>query len=542
MISRSSLSDIIFKEQQLRKSSTATEEEKSDDFTFKKFAPLFLGLVLSVFLVSLDLTIISPALPAIASSFQALSQIAWVATAYLLADNALQPLYATISDLYGRRATLLFSLFAFSVGSLMCGLAPTFLLLVVGRLIQGVGGSGLYILAYIIISDIVPLKQRGTYQASFTGVYMVSSIFGPIIGGWLTDSVSWRWNFYLNLPICLVVFILIMTCFPTLPLTPLASLNSKEKLKLVDFTGITLLFAACASFLVGLEWATKQYAWSHPMVWGLLLATLIMSVAFVWVETKAKNPVMPLHIYRIRNVWLSCVLNFLGGIPLFGLPVYIPIYYQVAHGYGATASGLSLLSYMLASVVITVLAGYLVVRKNLYKPFIFTGFVLLLVVFILLGVRLGKAGRIEEYAYMALTGLGIGLFLEPVLLVALASASDDKAAAVVGLCAFWQSTGGIVGLALIDLFFDQFFYHRLTRILTPTLAAAVGETLQVLQGLPPLQKQQVIELYVMTMRYGWLAIYIPVIVLGCGFSLLLTEAKVERAKSESKLEELLEKS
>lgn len=276
-------------------------------------------------LATLDMTIIAPALPSIASSFNSLSQVTWVATSYFVTENTFQPTFGKFSDIFGRKVVLFAALFIFTAGSIICGASQSLLMLISGRALQGLGGGGLHSLTYIIIADLVPLEIRGKYQAIFGSVYIFSSIIGPLLGGWLTDAINWRWNFWINIPLGAIV--LIIFAFTLRLPTPAGSI--KSKLKKVDVIGTVLLVGSVLCLLLCVEWAMKEFPWSNIAVWGLFILAVLLAACFIMTELRVKEPLMPMRLYRNRNIWLSSLLAFFAGIPLYGLIIYIPNYYQV---------------------------------------------------------------------------------------------------------------------------------------------------------------------------------------------------------------------
>ncbi|RUS32830.1 major facilitator superfamily domain-containing protein, partial [Jimgerdemannia flammicorona] len=472
---------------------------------------LFIGLVLAVFLGSLDGTIVSTCLPVIASQFNAFDSITWVAVSYLLTFNALQPLYGKFSDIFGRKYTMLFAIFAFLIGSAGCGAATGTMMLIGFRALAGVGGAGLFGLTFIIIADIFPLEERPRYQAIVGSAFAFSSVFGPLLGGVFTEKVSWRWvpilitvtftfhlAFYINLPIGAVTIVAIVM-FLNLPYDR-SSLG--EKLKRVDFLGTIVLVGAivcillptvCLYFhveshilfsvpisdltypfflLYSQTWGGVTYPWSDPIVISLYVVAVVLIALFGIVEWKfAREPLMPLRMFTNRTIVAVILTQFFSGMAFFGYIFYMPIFFQVVRGNTPTTAGLQLLPMMLGLVVIGNIAGNFMNMIQKRMPNIAAHVLYIYVGNCLFLVGAGLTSTLDEntstgvtVVYLLLVGIGLGLTLQMNLYAAQSAADPQDMAIATSTASFFQSIGGSIGIAIFGALEQNSLSTNLSKI------------------------------------------------------------------------------
>ncbi|RUS22829.1 major facilitator superfamily domain-containing protein [Endogone sp. FLAS-F59071] len=466
-------------------------EELSPTPSFDNNESTIIGMIcLSVFLSSLDQTIVSTSLPRIASDFAALDQIGWVGTGYMLTSTAFQPLYGKFSDIFGRKATFLFALVVFETGSILCGAAQNMIMLIIFRAFQGIGGGGIMAMAMIVISDIVPMRDRGKYQGIIGACFGLSSVIGPLIGGAFTDDVSWRWNFYINLPIGGLA-IAVIVVFLQLP-QPKGSM--REKIARIDFLGTITLICACIAILLAVQWGGNTYAWNSAIIISLFVVGVVLIGALVIIETYyAKEPVIPGYLYSQRTPLSVFVTSCLFGMAFFGLIYYLPVYFQVVEGESATISGLELIPLMVGLVICTIFAGQLVSRTGKYRIFIIGGMAIMTVGAGLLSTWKADSSRGEQIGYLLICGVGLGLSMQTMTLAAQASVT---VAVITTLVNFWRTIGGVLGIAIAGSIFNNKLSSELTALNLTIPIWLAENNVTFVHDLPSPIKEQVIDGYV----------------------------------------------
>lgn len=401
------------------------------------FRRLFAGLVIVLFLAALDQTIVATALPTMVGELGGLEFMAWVFTAYMLTSTVTIPLYGKLSDLYGRKRLLQIAIGVFTVGSLASGLAANIGQLVVFRAIQGIGAGGVMPLTFAVIGDVLSPRERGRYQGAFSAVFAVAAIAGPLIGGFFVDHLTWRWAFYINVPLSIVALALTERSLPAEAPRGRAS---------VDVRGAVLLTGGFTSLLFVTAVGDRQ-GWASPVTVAMAVLSVVLLAAFVRQERRAPEPMVPLELFRDRVVSVANGLGFLIGMSMFGAVVFIPLLLQVSAGQSATESGLLLVPLMLAMLVTSTVGGRLMTRFGRYAPLTWLGGVLLIAGTGLLATVGTGAGPAVPVA-MVLLGGAIGLAM-PVLTVAVQSAVDPRhLGAVTSTTHFSRKIGGVLGVAL----------------------------------------------------------------------------------------------
>ncbi|CAG8592801.1 12488_t:CDS:1 [Ambispora leptoticha] len=477
--------------------------ENVDDQTtllpFKQLLIVFMGLSLAIFLSSLDQTIVSTALPKIASDFHALSDISWVGTAYLLTSTAFQPLYGKFSDIFGRKSSFLFAISTFVVGSVLCGASVDMPMLIVSRAIAGIGGGGIMSLVMIIISDIVPLRERGKYQGIIGGTFTISSVVGPLIGGAFTDHISWRWAFYINLPTAALTIIIIITMLHL----PHVYGSLKEKIKRIDFIGTIFLVASIVIILLPLNWGGNTYSWDSPIVISLFCVGAVLVCVFIFIEFRiAIEPVIPQHLFKLRNPVLVYITSFFIGMAFYGFIYYLPLYFQAVRGYSATEAGLQLIPLVLGLVLFSTVSGFATTVTGSYRPWIIFGYGLTTVASGLLSTLNENSNRGEEIGYLLIAGAGLGCSMQTVLLAAQSSVEHKDIAVVTSLSSFFRTIGGVFGVAISGAIFN----NKLSSYLIDTLPSnipleLVKNSVEYIHTLPPDTQTSIIHAYVHALSY-----------------------------------------
>ncbi|KAJ9063193.1 hypothetical protein DSO57_1002493 [Entomophthora muscae] len=454
---------------------TKSDKESPKEITGIRFHLLMFGLFLVIFTAILDHSILSAALGHIVSDFNALSEIAWLPASYMLTTTSLIPLYGKLSDIFGRRNTLLVALVIFIVGSILCGMATSMAMLIGSRAFSGIGGGGLIALSIIIISDVVPLDQRGMYL-SMTGIFfLLAATTGPLIGGVISDTISWRWNFFINVPIGIIAMVIVWL-FVSIPYS---SGSLLAKLKRIDFLGALTIVLSTVLLLLGLNWGGKDYAWGSWQIGVTLGMSLFMFALFVIVEMHvAAEPLLPRSIFT-RNVISANITNMLNGFPFYVSINYIPIYYQVVHSRSATMSAFELLPMLCCITVISALAGYYTARTGRYRVFNVAGTFMILIGAVMAIFLRRDITRTEEVMFAILIGCGYGLCTQNCTILSQAAVAEEDVASVTALLNFTANLGGVLGLAILGAVYKNSLAAHLLANLPDANQSLIGSTIQV---------------------------------------------------------------
>lgn len=432
---------------------------------------VFSGLMLGMFLAALDQTIVATALPTIVGELGGLDHLSWVVTAYLLTSTASAPLYGKVSDLYGRRGVFQFAIVVFLVGSVLSGISQSMGQLIAFRAIQGLGAGGLMVMALTIIGDILSPRERGRYQGYIGSVFAVSSVAGPLIGGFFTDHLTWRWVFYINVPIGIAALIVTTTAL-NLPF-------AKQQHK-IDYPGAGILVAAVSAILLVTVWGGGEYAWGSPQIIGLAFAGAFLTGIFLFREHRAAEPILPLRLFRNRVYTLTGAAGFIVGLSMFGAVVFLPLFLQVVTGASATNSGLLILPLMVGIVSMSITTGQLITRTGRYWRYPVAGTALTAIALVLLSRMDVATTRLVSSLFMLLLGLGIGMVMQ-VLVVAVQNAVEYRDLGVAtSTNAFFRSLGGAFGTAI----FGAILTARLNDLLPKLLPAGSGIDPATLMGSP----------------------------------------------------------
>jgi EmrB/QacA subfamily drug resistance transporter len=448
----------------------ATQAPPEHEFSpeeHRRILVILVALMLGMFLAALDQTIVSTALPTIAGDLHGLNHLSWVVTAYLIASTISLPLWGKFGDLFGRKNFFQISIVIFLVGSMLSGLSHDMIQLIAYRSVQGIGAGGLMVGSQAIMGDVIPPRQRGRYMGYFGAVFGLSSILGPLAGGLLTQHVSWRWIFYINVPIGIVALITIALVLHV----PTNKVAHK-----IDWWGTAFLSAGVVGLILLTTWGGATYAWGSSTIIDLGIGSVVMLVAFCFVELKATEPIIPLSLFRNRTFSAASTVGFVIGFTMFGAIIYLPLYLQVVHGASPTKSGLELLPLVIGMLFTFIISGRLVSRTGRYKIFPIVGSVVLAVGLELL-TRIGPLTSFGELAIdMVVVGLGIGLVMQ-VLVVAVQNAVPySQLGTATATATFFRTIGGAFGVAVLGAVFN----NRLLSLLTSTLPA--NELHKLIQG------------------------------------------------------------
>jgi EmrB/QacA subfamily drug resistance transporter len=405
---------------------------------------IFGALMLVMLLASLDQTIVSTALPTIVGEFGGLAHLSWIVTAYLLATTIVTPLYGKLGDLFGRKGVLQSAILLFLVGSALCGLSRSMAQLIAFRALQGLGGGGLIVTTMAVIGDIFSPRERGRYQGIFGGVFGLSTVLGPLIGGFFVEHLSWRWIFYVNLPLGLVVVAVIGLAF-TAP--------SSRRRPAIDIAGAGLLAVTLTALILVTSLGGHTLAWSSPGALALAAVAAAGLAGFIAVERFAEEPILPLMLFGNRVFVISCSVGFIVGLALFGSVTYMPMYLQVVKGVSPTSAGLALTPMMAGVLVTSIASGRIINRFGRYRPFPIAGTAVTTIGLGLLATLGPKDSPWTAGGYMLVLGLGLGLVMQ-VLVLAAQNAVDYRHLGVATSGAtLFRSIGGSIGVSLFGAIF-----------------------------------------------------------------------------------------
>ena len=419
-------------------------DEQTPDLTRRQVVMTFAGLLLAMLLASLDQTIVSTALPTIVGDLGGLDQLSWVVTAYMLAATVSMPLWGRISDLYGRKRLFQAAIVVFLLGSALSGVAQTLGELIGFRALQGLGAGGLMTLAMAIVADIIAPRERGRYQGYIQMVFVLASVAGPLLGGVFVDHLSWRWVFYVNIPIGVIALTVISTSLHL----PVATGRPR-----IDYLGAALLGAGITCVLLASTWGGQQYAWDSVEIVGLLVGAVALLIAFVAQERRAPEPILPLRLFSDPVFDVVALVLFLTTCAFFAAIVFIPLFLQVVTGATATSSGLLLLPLLLSATVSTAVSGRVISRTGRYKLFPVTGLALMTVGLLLLSGMDVATSRVTSSAYLVVFGLGFGM-VSQVLTLAIQNAVERRDIGIATASAnLFRSLGGSLGVAVFGAVF-----------------------------------------------------------------------------------------
>jgi EmrB/QacA subfamily drug resistance transporter len=443
-------------------------------FTKGRILAIYSGLMVTLLLAALDQTIVATALPRIVGDLGGLSSYSWVFTAYMLATTVTVPLYGKLGDVYGRRPLFFVSIGLFLVGSALCGAAWGMPELIVFRALQGFGAGGLFPLSLAVVGSIIPPRDRGRYQGLIGAVFAAASIAGPAVGGFLVDTASWRWVFYVNLPVGGLALLVIYLTMPK---------RAARREHSIDWAGAAALAAGTTGLLLGLVWGGRQYAWSSGHVVGALAAAAAALGLFAWLERRAPEPILPFDLLRNQTVWASIVCVALVGMAMFGTIAFVPLFVQGVIGTSATSSGVVLTPFMLGAVTTSFVSGQIVSRIGRYRPNTIIGPIVLGIGMLLLsrmgpGTTNGVAAR-----NMVIAGIGLGSMMQMFVLSVQNSVPIRAMGSATALTQFGRSIGATLGVTLMGVIVNQGLpraargHEQLSHRLPPRLRADLANAL-----------------------------------------------------------------
>lgn len=402
------------------------------------------ALLLGLLLAALDQTIVATALPTIVSDLGGLDHLSWVVTAYLLASTAATPLWGKLGDQYGRKRLFQTAIVVFLVGSALCGMAQDMPQLIAFRALQGLGGGGLMVLSMAIVGDIVPPRERGRYQGLFGAVFGATSVLGPLLGGLFTEHLSWRWVFYVNLPVGIVALGVIATAL---------RIPRRTARHVIDYLGTFLIAAVATCLVLVASLGGTTWAWGSARIVGLAVLGVVLAVAFVAVERRAAEPVLPLKLFGIRTFSLAALISFIVGFAMFGAMTYLPTFLQVVHGISPTMSGVHMLPMVFGLLLSSTASGQIVSRTGRWKVFPVAGTAVTTIGLLLLHRLDEHSSTAVMSVYFFVFGLGLGLVLQVLVLVVQNAVSYEDLGVATSGATFFRSIGASFGVAVFGTLF-----------------------------------------------------------------------------------------
>ncbi|MGY1930801.1 MULTISPECIES: MDR family MFS transporter [Nocardia] len=449
---------------------------------------VFGTIVLGMLMAALDQTIVSTALPTIVADLGGAGHMAWVVTSYLLAEAVATALAGKLGDLFGRKLVFQVSAVIFIVGSMLAGLANGMLLLVLARGVQGFGAGGLMVTSMALIADIIPLRQRGKYQGALGAVFGVTTVIGPTLGGLFTDHASWRWCFYVNVPVAVVMIALAARTIPRV--------RAAAK-PIIDYAGIGLVALGVSSLILALEWGGQQYAWGSPTIVGLFAAAVFLLATFVAVELRAAEPMLPMGLFRSRVFTVCSVLSFIVGFAMLGSMTYLPAYLQYVDGVSATMSGVRTLPLVAGLFATSILSGQVVGKTGRYRYFPIAGTLVMALGLYAMSTMDRTTATWLESLYMLILGLGLGLAMQVLTIVVQNTVPYAQLGTATSGVTFFRTLGSAFGTAIFGTLYSNEIEPNLAaalarvRVVPPGVAADP----QALRALPAEQSAPIIDAY-----------------------------------------------
>jgi EmrB/QacA subfamily drug resistance transporter len=495
-------------------STAASPESDSTLVTPQRRNLIFAAIVLGMLMAALDQTIVATALPTIVADLGDAGHQSWVVTSYLLTSTIVTVLVGKLGDLFGRKAVFQAAVVLFVLGSVLCGLSPSMFALVGARALQGVGGGGITVTATALIGEVIPLRDRGRYQGMLGAVFGVTTVIGPLLGGYFTDYLSWRWAFWVNVPLSVVVVLVASMAIP--------ALTARAK-PVIDYAGIVLVGLGTAGLTLATSWGGSVYPWGSAMIVSLFVGSVVALGGFVWVEGRAAAPILPTRLLGSRVFTVCCVLAFIVGFAMLGALTFLPTYMQYVDGVSATTSGLRTLPMVVGMLVTSTGSGTLVGRTGRYKVFPVVGTALMAVAFLLMSRMDSSTSALLQSVYLIVLGAGIGLSMQVLVLVVQNTSSFEDLGVATSGVTFFRTIGSSFGAAIFGSLFLNFLDSRMGSALQASGAAAEATSSPaIVHQLPPAQAAPIIAAYAEALDQVFLCAA-PVALVGFTLALFLRE-------------------
>jgi EmrB/QacA subfamily drug resistance transporter len=506
------------------RAAVAEPESSSASISPQRRNIIFVAVLLGMLLAALDQTIVATALPTVVADLGGAGHQAWVVTSYLLASTIVTAIVGKLGDLFGRKAVFQVSVLFFLAGSVLCGMASSMTMLVASRALQGVGGGAMMVTAMAVIGEVIPLRDRGRYQGALGAVFGVTTVIGPLLGGFFTDHLTWRWAFWVNIPVALVVLAVGAAAIPSL---------ARTAKPVIDYAGILFIGLGASGLTLATSWGGSTYAWSSGVIIGLFVASAVALTVFVWVETRVAEPILPIRLFANPVFTMCCILGFIVGFAMLGALTFLPTFMQFVDGVSATTSGLRTLPMVAGMLITSIGSGSIVGRTGRYKIFPVVGTATMAVAFLLLSGMNAATPTWQQSVYLFLLGTGIGLCMQVLVLVVQNTSSFADLGVATSGVTFFRTIGSSFGAAIFGSLFANFLAGRVGPALVESGAPArAAESPQVLHALSPETAAPIVEAYADSLGRVFLCA-VPVAVIGFVASLFLKEVRLRDLESVS---------
>jgi EmrB/QacA subfamily drug resistance transporter len=500
-------------------------ESSSAGISLQRRNLIFVAVLLGMLLAALDQTIVATALPTVVADLGGAGHQSWVVTSYLLASTIVTAIVGKLGDLFGRKAVFQVAVVFFLAGSVLCGLSGSMTMLVASRALQGIGGGAIMVTAMAVIGEVIPMRERGRYQGALGAVFGVTTVIGPLLGGFFTDHLTWRWAFWINIPVAVVVLLVGAAAIP--------SLSARATKPVIDYAGILFVGLGASGLTLATSWGGGEYAWRSPVIVGLFVASAAALALFVWVETRATEPILPIRLFASPVFTVCCILGFIVGFAMLGALTFLPTFMQFVDGVSATTSGLRTLPMVAGMLITSIGSGNIVGRTGRYKVFPVAGTAIMAAGFVLLSTMDAATPTWQQSVFLFVLGSGIGLCMQVLVLVVQNTARFEDLGVATSGVTFFRTIGSSFGAAIFGSLFANFLASRIG----PALAAGgapprAAESPQALHALSPEAAAPIVDAYADSLGTVFLC-SVPVAVIGFVVSLFLKETPLREMEAVS---------